>query len=109
MADRIIHSSTPEEAAAIDALAASAEGERTDVIARYQRRRAAEQEPGLRGDLRRAIAASMIGPDDLALAAGVDVIQFLAFQEGEADLPLSAFERLAERLGLILQLASPAA
>jgi hypothetical protein len=109
MADRIIHPTTPEEAARIDALAALAEAERPEIIARYHRRRAAEQEPGLRGDLRRAITASLISPDELASAAGVGVGQFMAFQEGQDDLPLSAFERLTERLGLVVQLSSPAA
>jgi hypothetical protein len=33
----------------------------------------------------------------------------MAFQEGQDDLPLSAFERLTERLGLVVQLSSPAA
>ncbi len=107
MVDKIIHPTTPEEAARIDALAALAEAERPEIIARYHRRRAAEQEAGLRGDLRRAITASLIGPDELASAAGVG--QFMAFQEGQDDLPLSAFGRLTERLGLIVQLSSPAA
>jgi hypothetical protein len=109
MVDKIIHPTTPEEADRIDALAALAEAERPEIIARYHRRRAAEQEAGLRGDLRRAITASLIGPDELASAAGVGVGQFMAFQEGQDDLPLSAFERLTERLGLVVQLSSPAA
>lgn len=104
MPDRIIHPTSPDDAARIDAIAAAVEAERPELIARYRRRRAAESEAGLRGDLRRAITASMIGPDKLADVAGVDVSLLMDFQEGVADLPFLSIEKLLNRLGMELAL-----
>ncbi len=83
------------------------EAERPELIARYRRRRAAESEARLRGDLRRAIIASMIGPDKLAEVAGVDVALFMDFQGGIADLPFLAIEKLLDRLGMALAQVKP--
>lgn len=109
MPDRIIHPTSPEDAARIDALAAAVEAERPELIARYHRRRSAESASGFRGDLRRAITASMVGPDELAEVAGVDVALFMDFQEGVADLPFLAIERLLSRLGMTLALVQESA
>jgi hypothetical protein len=109
MADRIIHKCTPEEAARLSALAAQIEAEKDEIAASHRRRVAAEDEPGLRGELRRRIRESFINPRELASSAGVELDLFMDFQEGLADLPLGAFERLTDRLGLVVHLATPAA
>lgn len=102
MAERIIVKSTPEEAARIDSLAAQIEAETSEIAARLQRMELAEQEAGIRGDLRRVIRDSLIGPDRLSNEAGVDLDRLQQFQEGTMDLPLCEMERLAERLGMHL-------
>jgi hypothetical protein len=109
MADRVIHKSTPEEDARLDALAAQFEAEKDEIVAAHRRRMAAEMEPGIRGELRKRMREAFIDPLELAESAGVELDLFMDFQEGLADLPLAAFERLTERLGLIVRLASPAA
>lgn len=100
MTERVIHKTTPEEAARLDALAAEIESHKEEIIARLEREDLASQEDSLSGQLRRAIDASLIGPEELANAAGIDLDTFLAFQVGDAELSLKVFERLARRLGM---------
>lgn len=102
MNERIIHKSTPEEDARLNALAADIEAHKEEIAERLEREELASREDSLAGQLRRAIDASMIGPDKLAIEVGVDFATFRAFQVGDADLPFEAFERLAKRLGLSL-------
>jgi ribosome-binding protein aMBF1 (putative translation factor) len=81
---------------------AEEEGLREENIAAYRRRRQAEVEPGLAGDLRRAITAARRRPDELAAAAGISVESLEDFREGSADLPLDVVDKLAAILGLRL-------
>ncbi len=102
MADRVVHTTSPAEAARLDALAAEIEARKDEIIERIERADAASQEDNLAGQLRRAIYASGIRPDLLASEAGLELETFLAFQVGEAELPMAAFERLAKRLGMTI-------
>lgn len=81
---------------------AEEEGLREENIAAYRRRRQAEAEPGLSGDLRRAISAARRRPDELAAASGISVELLEDFREGSADLPLDAVDKLVVLLGLRL-------
>ena len=107
MPDRLIHPTPPDEAVRLDALAASIEAEKPLIIERLAREARASREDSLAGQLRRAIDASLLGPELLAREAGIDLASFLAFQAGEADLPFEAFARIAHRVGctLVLQFA----
>lgn len=75
---------------------------RDENIAAYHRRRQAEAEPGLAGDLRRAITAARRLPQQLAAEAGTTVELLEGFREGAADLPLDVVDRLVGLLGLRL-------
>lgn len=107
MDDRQFHAISAEESARLDQLSAAIEAERPRIIARLAREAEASREDSLAGQLRRAIDASLIGPEILARDSGIDLPTFLAFQSGEADLPFEVFARIARRVGctLVLQTA----
>lgn len=98
------HQVTVEEAGRLDAIAAEEEAHKNDLIARLERQDRASEEDGLSGQLRRAVTASMLGPEKLATEIGVTPAAFVAFQAGDAELPFSAFEKLARRMGMTLVL-----
>jgi hypothetical protein len=102
MTERIIHTTTPEDDARLDSLAANIEAHKAEIVDRLKREERASLEENLAGQLRRAITDSMIGPEVLAECIGVDLDTFLAFQAGDRELPFGAFERLAKRLSLAL-------
>ena len=81
---------------------AEEEQSREENIAAYQRRRAAAAEPGLAGDLRRAINAARRPSDQLASEIGVDTALLEQFREGSVTLPLEAVDRLISTLALRL-------
>jgi hypothetical protein len=105
MAERTIYQATPEEAARIDAISAAVEAEKPEIIARLTRMDAAERDTGVRGELRRAIRDSMIGPRRLSIETEIAQDLLMDFQEGLAELPLSDMERIAARLGMTLILS----
>jgi predicted DNA-binding ribbon-helix-helix protein len=100
MADPIIHTVSLDEAARLDAIASEEELHKAELIARLERQDRATEEDSLSGQLRRAVADSLIGPERLAAEIDVDLSAFVAFQAGDAELPFGAFERLARRMGL---------
>jgi len=71
-------------------------------IAHFRKIKAAMEQPGFFGDVRRAILLSRPSLDDLATAIGVDPRILSDFQAGEAQLPAAALDRLIETLGLRL-------
>jgi hypothetical protein len=71
-------------------------------IAQFHKIKAAAEQPGFFGDVRRAILLSRPSLDDLASAIGVDPPIFSDFQAAEAQLPPAALDRLIETLGLRL-------
>ncbi|MCI0335569.1 MAG: hypothetical protein L0228_20365 [Planctomycetes bacterium] len=71
-------------------------------IARCHKIKAAAEQPGFFGDVRRAILLSRPSIGDLATTIGVEPRLLSDFQAGEADLPAAALDRLLETLGLRL-------
>jgi hypothetical protein len=69
-------------------------------IAQFRRIKAAADQPGFFGDVRRAVLLSGRSVSDLAASIGVDPQQFVLFQSAEAELPAPAVDRLLETLGL---------
>jgi DNA-binding MarR family transcriptional regulator len=76
-------------------------------IARARKVKAATEQTGFFGDIRRAIILSRPSIPDLANAIGVDSHVLSDFQAGEAELPASALDRLLEKLGLRLMQEIP--
>ncbi|MCR4413702.1 MAG: hypothetical protein NUV77_14880 [Thermoguttaceae bacterium] len=71
-------------------------------LAHLQKIKAAAEQPGFFGDLRRAIALSRRPVHELALEIGVDWRLLSDFRSGDAELPAAALDRLIETLGLRL-------
>jgi hypothetical protein len=76
-------------------------------IARCRRIKAAAEQPGFFGDIRRAILLSRPSIPDLASAIGVDWQVLSDFQAGDTELPAAALDRLLEKLGLRLMQEIP--
>lgn len=71
-------------------------------IAHIHQIKAAADQPGFFGDIRRAIMLSRPSIPDLANAIGIEPCLLSKFQAGQADLPAAALDRLIEKLGLRL-------
>jgi hypothetical protein len=71
-------------------------------IAAYRRMLAAEREPTLSGDLRRAIKSSGRRPSELAELVGLTPLDLDAFRCGDKTLPSNVLDRLAAALGMTL-------
>ncbi len=93
---------TPQQREQRRKAVAEEEAGRPANVAAHHARQAAAKEPGLSGDLRRAINASGRRPEELAAAAGIDLHLLSDFRAGTAVLPSDAVDRLAEVLGLRL-------
>jgi len=77
---------------------------RDETIARLQKIKAAAEQTGFFGDVRRAIALSGRRVDELASDTGIDASLLSDFRAGEAELPFAALDRLLSVLGLRLML-----
>ncbi len=71
-------------------------------VAHFRKIKAAAEQEGFFGDVRRAIAISRRPVHELAAAIGVDAALLSDFRAGDADLPSAALDRLIETLGLRL-------
>jgi len=71
-------------------------------IAHLRKIKAACEQPGFFGDVRRAMASSRRPIDELAGQIGVEPRLLSDFRAGEAELPSAALERLLRTLGLRL-------
>lgn len=71
-------------------------------IAHLRKVKAACEQPGFFGDVRRAMASSRRPIDELAGEIGVEARLLSDFRAGEAELPPAALERLLRTLGLRL-------
>jgi len=71
-------------------------------IAQVRKIRAACEQPGFFGDVRRAIATARRPTDQLAEQVGVSPTELAGFRTGEVDLPPEALERLLDVLHLRL-------
>jgi hypothetical protein len=76
-------------------------------IARFHKIKAAAEQPGFFGDVRRAILVSRRPPGELATAIGVDPKFLSDFRAGEVELPSAVLDRLVETLGLRLMQEIP--
>jgi hypothetical protein len=76
-------------------------------IAHIQKIKAAAEQPGFFGDVRRAIILSRRPMAELARDIEVDVLLFSDFRAGEAELPAAVLDRLLETLGLRLMQEIP--
>lgn len=83
----------------VDALIAS---ELPDLVAQDQRRVDARKENTVSGQLRRALHEAGIRQRDTAAAAGVSVKVYADWMAGDAPMPTTAFDRLAELVHLHL-------
>jgi DNA-binding MarR family transcriptional regulator len=63
---------------------------------------AAAEQPGLFGDMRRAVLLSQRPIDGLSATIGVDPRMLSDFRAGDVELPAAALDRLVETLGLRL-------
>ena len=71
-------------------------------IAHWRKVKAAAEQPGFFGDVRRAIVMCGRPVDELAKEIGVDGRLLADFRAGEAELPSAALDRLLDLLGLRL-------
>ena len=76
-------------------------------IARLRKIKAAAEQSGFFGDVRRAIALSQRPVDELAAEIRVDPRLLSDFRAGDADLPSAALDRLLDVLGLRLMQEIP--
>jgi hypothetical protein len=89
--------------AAVDAELAGKEAN----ITHLKKIKAAAEQPGFLGDIRRAMALSKRPLADVAAAIGVDPEQLSAFRADDAELPPTALDRLLNALGLRLMQEIP--
>lgn len=73
----------------------------------YRKIKAAAEQPGFFGDIRRAILLSRPSIPELATRIGIDRQILSDFQAGEAELSATTIDRLLETLGLRLMQEIP--
>lgn len=78
-----------------------------ETVDRFLKIKSAAEQPGIFGDVRRAILLSRRPVAELASAIGVDAEVLSDFRAGEVDLPAQALDRLASALGLRLMQEIP--
>ncbi len=88
-----------EDIERVDALIAA---ELPDLVAQDQRRVDARKENTVSGQLRRALHEAGIRQRDGAAAAGISIKEYAAWTAGDAPMPTTAFDRLAELVHLHL-------
>lgn len=76
-------------------------------LAHFRKLKAAAEQPGFFGDVRRAIVLARRPIGELAQEIGVDQRLLSDFRSGEAELPSAALDRLLEVLGLRLMQEIP--
>lgn len=98
---------TPEQKRAWREAAEQELAGKEENIVHLRKIKAAAEQPGFFGDIRRAILLSRFSTGDLATTIGVDWRVFSDFQSGETQLPTAALDRLIEALGLRLMQEIP--
>lgn len=76
-------------------------------IAHFQKLKVAAEQPGIFGDIRRAMLLSRRSTDELSAVIGVDQRVLSEFRAGEAELPAASLDRLVDTLGLRLMQEIP--
>ena len=100
---------TPEQSAAYRQAAEEEQSAKAEMVAHVRKLRAAEQEPGLFGDLRRAINASPLSRDQIAQRIGSSPEELDHFRIGASQLLPESLRQLVDVLGLRLMQEIPAA
>jgi hypothetical protein len=98
---------TPEQKAEWQAAVQLELAGREENIEHFRKIKAAAEQEGFLGDLRRAIAQSRRPTDKLAAEIGVDSRLLSDFRAGDAELPAAALDRLVGVLGLRLMQEIP--
>ena len=93
---------TPEQRVAWQASVQQELAGKEENLAHFHKIKAAAEQRGFFGDVRRALAAARRPLDDLAHEIGVDPRQLSDFRAGDAELPAISLDRLLEILGLRL-------
>jgi hypothetical protein len=75
---------------------------KSENVAHFRKIKAAAEQPGFFGDVRRAIILSRGSIGELAAAIGVEPQVLSDFRAGDAELPAAALDRLIQALGLRL-------
>ena len=96
--ERIIREFTPEEQARRQRGHEDEEEAMPQHLAEAQRRRTAMQEPGLSGELRRAVAASRLGIYEVSERSRVPLDALNASMAGDAPLDTDAASRITSVL-----------
>jgi hypothetical protein len=76
-------------------------------IAHFRKVKAAAEQPGFFGDIRRSIALSRLPIGELSTAIGIDPRVLSEFRAGDAELPSAVLDRLVDVLGLRLMQEIP--
>ena len=105
--EHTVVSFTPEQKAEWEAEVQRELAGKGENLDRLHRIRAAAEQEGFLGDLRRAIALSRKPIQELAMTIGVNWQLLSDFRSGEAELPLAALDRLVATLGLRLMQEIP--
>ena len=93
---------TPQQKAEWEAAVQQELADKEVNVDRLRKIKAAAEQVGFLGDLRRAIALSRRPVQELAAEIGVDWRLLSDFRSGEAELPSPALDRLVAALGLRL-------
>jgi len=106
---RVTLSFTPQQKVEWEAAVQREMAGKGENIAHFRKIKAAAEQRGFFGDVRRAIALSRRPLHELAADIGVDPSLLSDFRAGDADLPSAALDRLIETLGLRLMQEIPSA
>ncbi len=106
---RVTMNFTPQQKAEWEAVVQQELADKEENIANFRKIKAAAEQRGFFGDVRRAIVLSRRPVHELAAEIGVDSTLLSDFRAGEAELPSAALDRLLETLGLRLMQEIPPA
>jgi hypothetical protein len=104
---RVFLQFTPEQRRAWRQIVDQEMAGKEENIAHFRKIKAAAEQPGFFGDVRRAILLSRPSINQLAADIGVEPSVLSDFQAGDAELPAAALDRLIDRLGLRLMQEIP--
>ncbi len=104
---RVNLTKTPEQKAEWRAEVQQELAGREENIEHFRKIKAAAEQEGFLGDLRRVISRSRRPLQELAAEIGVDPRQLSDFRAGDVDLPAAALDRLIGALGLRLMQEIP--
>lgn len=104
---RVVLESTPEQRSAWQKAVEQELSGKEENLAHYRKIKAAAEQPGIFGDIRRAILLSRRPIAELAATIGVEPNALSDFRAAEAELPAAVLDRLVAELGLRLMQEIP--